>query len=361
MEAGNRELGRLGDLPQCAKGSPPIYPFGVLPAVVPRLSRSSGVKPRLLLVDDHRGVLDRVSTLLSSDFDVVGVATDGRQALTRAIDLDPDVIVLDINMPEYHGFRTMRALEQIKSRAPVVFLSMMDTPEEISEAFRCGGRGFVVKTRMANDLASAIDQVLAGRLFAPALPSMLGLAEGGGHATQLYGDSITCLDGLEAFFDMALRRGDATCLIAPADLREGLALRLQGRGWNVTGAEGHGRYLEIDTADALTRVMRDGLPDRCVLTEMVAELEDYRRAEAAPRVTIWGNMAGFLIADGNLEGALAMERRWHDATDGLQIYTVCGYPASCFNGRHPDLWSASCAVHSAVCHASSLRARRPLM
>ena len=302
-----------------------------------------------------------MSALLSSDFDVVGVATDGRQALTRAIDLDPDVIVLDINMPEYHGFRTMRALEQIKSRAPVVFLSMMDTPEEISEAFRCGGRGFVVKTRMANDLASAIDQVLAGRLFAPALPSMLGLAEGGGHTTQLYGDSSNCLDGLEAFFDMALRRGDATCLIAPADLRDGLAVRLRGRGWDVTGAEGHRRYLAIDTCDALTRIMRDGLPDRCVLTEIVAELEDYRRAEAAQRVTVWGNMAGFLIADGNLEGALAMERRWHDATDGLPIYTVCGYPASCFNGRHPDLWSASCAVHSAVCHASSLRARRPLM
>ena len=133
MNRGNQDLGQLGDLPQCARGSPTIYPVGVLPTVVPRLPRSSGKKPRVLLVDDHRGVLDRVSTLLASDFDVVGVATDGRQALSRAIDLDPDAIVLDINMPEYHGFRTMRALEQIKSRAPVVFLSMMDTPEEISE------------------------------------------------------------------------------------------------------------------------------------------------------------------------------------------------------------------------------------
>lgn len=359
MNRGNH-LGQLGDLPQCARGSPPIYPVGVLPAVVPRLPRSSGKKPRVLLVDDHRGVLDRVSTLLASDFDVVGVATDGRQALSRAIDLDPDAIVLDINMPEYHGFRTMRALEQIKSRAPVVFLSMMDTPEEISEAFRCGGRGFVVKTRMANDLAAAIEQVLAGRLFAPALPSMLGLAEGGGHTTQLYGDPATCLDGLEAFFDMALRRGDATCLIAPAELREGLPLRLQRRGWNISGADGHGRYLELDTASAVARIIRDGLPDRSVLAEIVAELEDYRRAEAAPRVTVWGNIAGFLIAGGNLEGAIAMESRWHEATDGLPIYTVCGYPASCFNGRH-HLWSDACAVHSAVCHASSLRARRPLM
>lgn len=308
----------------------------------------------MLLVDDHRGVLDRVSTLLSDRFDVVATATDGRQALDSVRDVDPDAIVLDINMPGFDGFQTMRALERAQSRAPVVFLSMMDAAEEIGEAFRRGGRGFVVKTRMSYDLASAIDQVLGGRLFAPSLTSLSRLTEGGGHATQLYGEGESCLDGLEAFFDLALRRGDATCLIAPADLREGLAVRLRGRGWNIGGLEGHTRYLEIDAADALSRVVRNGLPDVRVLAEIGVELESYRRAAAASRVTIWGNMAGYLIADGNVEGAMAMEQRWHDMSRGLPFFTVCGYQVSCFTGGVPDLWSTTCAPHFAVTHASNL-------
>jgi AmiR/NasT family two-component response regulator len=71
---------------------------------LPRFVRSSGApKPRVLLVDDHRDILDRVSALLVDDFDVAGLATDGRQALDLARQVDPDVIVLDINMPGLDG------------------------------------------------------------------------------------------------------------------------------------------------------------------------------------------------------------------------------------------------------------------
>src|SRR5678816_1271123 len=126
-----------------------IYPDAV---TVPRL-RPDGVKPRVFLVDDHRGVLNRVSALLAHECDVVGTATDGRQALDAVRALDPDAIVLDINMPGLNGFQTMQALEQAQSRTPVVFLSLIDADEEIREAFRRGGRGYVVKTRMADDLS----------------------------------------------------------------------------------------------------------------------------------------------------------------------------------------------------------------
>jgi CheY-like chemotaxis protein len=64
----------------------------------------------VLLVDDHRGVLDRVSSLLSDDFDVVGLFTDGGQAVDAAPTLAPDVIVLDINMPGLDGFNAAGAI-----------------------------------------------------------------------------------------------------------------------------------------------------------------------------------------------------------------------------------------------------------
>ena len=321
---------------------------------VPRF-RPDGAKPRVFLVDDHRGVLDRVSALLSHDYDVVGTATDGRDALDSIRTADPDAVILDVNMPGLSGFQTMRALEQSQSRARVVFLSMMDADDEIREAFRCGGRGYVVKTRMYGDLGSAIDQVLAGRQFAPTLTSMLTLTDGGGHAMQLYGETGPFLDELEAFFDLSLRRGDATCIIGPADIRDGLASRLQVHGWDVGRLGGHRRYLEADAAESLHRFMRNGLPDAGILASIVEELDQYRRAEsqsASSRLTIFGNMATCLIGDGNVEAALALERTWHELTQHLPFFTVCGYLTSSFSDD--VAYSHVCGAHSAINHSNNI-------
>jgi len=321
---------------------------------VPRF-RPDGAKPRVFLVDDHRGVLERVSALLSHDYDVVGTATDGRDALDSIRTADPDAVILDVNMPGLSGFQTMRALEQSQSRARVVFLSMMDADDEIHEAFRCGGRGYVVKTRMYGDLGSAIDQVLAGRQFAPTLTSMLKLADGGGHAMQVYGETGPFLDELEAFFDLALRRGDATCIIAPLDIREGLAERLQVRGWDVGGLGGQTRYLAVDAFESLNRFMRDGRPDTSLLATIAAEVDEYRRAQsrsALSRLTIFGNMSACLIADGYVDGARLLERTWDQLTRDLPFFTVCGYHTSCFSDDVPDVWSNACAPHSAISHSN---------
>src|SRR5215471_13938965 len=140
------------------------------PARLPRPAGDS--KPRLLLVDDHPGVLSGLTTMLAHDFDVAGVAASGHQALEMARRVAPDVIVLDINMPGLNGFQTLEALERAGTRAPAVFLSMMNGDEFISEAFRSGGRGYVVKSRAACQLASALDHVLNGRLFVPTLTAM---------------------------------------------------------------------------------------------------------------------------------------------------------------------------------------------
>ena len=90
----------------------------------------AGRKPRVLLVDDHRRFLDTVSAILSPDFDVVGVATDGAQAVDSAARLNPDVIVMDVQMPGLDGFQTLRAIKQSGLRdTPSVFLSMHDADE----------------------------------------------------------------------------------------------------------------------------------------------------------------------------------------------------------------------------------------
>ncbi len=324
---------------------------------VPRLvPESAGSKPRVLLVDDHRTVLERVSEILSDDFDLAGLATDGRQGVDTAAQSDPDVIVLDINMPVMDGFQTFRALEQAGSRAPVVFLSMVDDEEHVNEAFRCGGRGYVLKSQIMRDLPSALNHALLGRTFVPSLSILSRVAENGGHAMQLHGDAKSFLDGLAGFFDLALRRGDATCVIAPADVREGLAARLQRRGWDVGAAHGLDRYLVFDAAEALHRFMRDGLPDPARLAEIVTELDRYRTTagSTSSRLTIFGNMSMLLSADGNPEAAIALEGLWSRLTQDLPFLTVCGYSTSCFHHAEPHLYPHVCAAHWVVSHTSDL-------
>jgi CheY-like chemotaxis protein len=336
------------------------YYGGKVPTIhrLPRIVRSNDIaKPRVLLVDDHPGVLDRVAALLENDFHVVGTASDGRQALDSLRHIDPDAIVLDINMPGLDGFQTMRALEQAGSRAPVVFLSLLHTEELVSEALRCGGQGYVVKSLMTRDLASALDQVLLGRRFVPSLTPLLELAPLTGHAMQIHSDIDTFIDGLAAFFDQALRRGDATCVIAQARVRDGLEDRLRVRGWDVGGPAGHKRYLAIDVHGALRGFMRNGLPDAFLMSELASELDRYRGAvaeDATSRLTIFGNMVVPLLAAGNAQAAMALESIWNRVTHDLPFFTLCGYPASCFSPDEPDLWDRACAEHSAVSPASDL-------
>jgi CheY-like chemotaxis protein len=310
----------------------------------------------VLLVDDHQGVLDRASSMLADTFEVVGAVTDGRQALEIARRLAPDAIVIDINMPGLDGFETMRELELAGSRAPVVFLSLMEDDEHNVEAFRRGGRGYVVKSRMLRDLPIALDQVLLARRFPSSLPSLHQIDNEGGHAMHLYGDAHSFVHDVGALLDAALRRGDATCLIATAEVCDGVTGHLRGRGWDVGASGTFNRYRAIDAHAALDGLIRDGLPDAARLAAIVDELDEYRRTVAGPSscLTSSGNLSASLLAAGNLPGAQALEHLWDSLTKGRPFFTVCGYSTSCFGRDAADAWPMVADEHSAMCLGSEL-------
>jgi hypothetical protein len=258
-------------------------------------------------------------------------------------------------MPGLDGFQTFRALEQSGlPPTPTVFLSMHDADDFVAAAFKFGGRGYVLKSRAASDLVSAIDQALRGRLFVPSVTSLLRLSNGGLHAMHLHAGVESLLDNLAAFCDLALRRGDATCIIATEPIREGIGDRLRDRGWNVGGPSGHARYRAIDAAAALNRFMRNGQPDADRLAEIAAELDEYRLAvaeRASSRLVIFGNMVSLLIAQGLDSAAVALESQWNRLTQGLPFLTLCGYETSCFHEGVPNLWPGVWAEHAALSHA----------
>ena len=122
-------------------------------------------KIRVLLADDHGGVLDTVARLLVPEFDVVGAVTDGNGLLSAAERLKPDVVIVDISMPILNGIEAVRRLKQSGSQARVVFLTVHESPDYVHAALATGALGYVVKPRLGVDLNVAIKEVHAGRSY----------------------------------------------------------------------------------------------------------------------------------------------------------------------------------------------------
>jgi len=124
-------------------------------------------KPRVLLADDHPGIIDKLSQLLSLDFEVVGVVGDGAAAVAAVARLHPDIVVMDISMPVMAGIQAMREIRKMGVDSKIVVLSALDDPAYITCTFESGGSGYVLKSRMNSDLVFALREVLAGRMLQP--------------------------------------------------------------------------------------------------------------------------------------------------------------------------------------------------
>lgn len=127
--------------------------------------------PRIVLADDKKEVLRTVALVLGSRFNVIGTAENGRDAVNLAINLFPDVVVLDISMPVMNGIQAARRLKELHSPARVVFLTVQADPDFVEAALSVGALGYVLKESLATDLVHAIWEVLQGNIFtSPSLP-----------------------------------------------------------------------------------------------------------------------------------------------------------------------------------------------
>lgn len=119
---------------------------------------------RIVIADDHPVVRFGVRNMLSSDagFEVVGEAEDGDIAITQTLEHDPDILLLDLQMPRLPGLETMRAIMSKSPGVKIVLLTSTITTQQIIEALQIGARGIVLKDSVAGDLAQAIRAVAGG-------------------------------------------------------------------------------------------------------------------------------------------------------------------------------------------------------
>src|SRR4051794_847810 len=119
-------------------------------------------RSRILIADEHRLIAEACESLLEAEFDVVGVVSDGRALLHCAAEMNPDVVILDIAMPQLNGLDAGEYLKQKNRAIKLVFLTANTSPAVAAEAFRRGASGYVLKNSSADELRVTIRRVLRG-------------------------------------------------------------------------------------------------------------------------------------------------------------------------------------------------------
>jgi DNA-binding NarL/FixJ family response regulator len=315
------------------------------------LQPRTSARPRVVLADDHPTFLKWVSRFLEGSCDIVGLAADGRQALDLNRRLRPEVVVLDVTMPELDGFETLEHLRRDSPETRVVFLTMHGDDEFVAAAINGGALGYVVKSRIASDLITAIEYARAGRVFVPCLSS-LAKVPGVHHALQVHADDRHHLDTVSDLVATTLRSGDPVVIVATEATRAGITHRLQARHLTVSALLERGQYLEHDSPAILSQMVRDGRLDRERLRESADAFDQFRLGApsgSGGRLTVVSDVAISLCRNGDFGAALDLERFWNELTRALPFFTVCSYPTECFETPAArDQLSRICAEHSAV-------------
>lgn len=122
---------------------------------------------RIIIVDDHPMVAEGIEALLEGfdDICVVDVLSDGEQAIAKATELQPDVILMDLNMPKVNGLSATEIILENAPNTKILILSMHDNPEYISTALNHGAMGYILKDVPTEEIKSAIDAVLTGQRY----------------------------------------------------------------------------------------------------------------------------------------------------------------------------------------------------
>lgn len=123
------------------------------------------IRPRVVLADDHNEILQAETALLKPHFDVIGVAHDGASLVEEVERLHPDVVVLDITMPQMGGIDALRKLIGSGCEAKFVVLTVHSEEEFVKACLEEGARGFVWKARMKGHLIAAVYAALEGQPY----------------------------------------------------------------------------------------------------------------------------------------------------------------------------------------------------
>jgi DNA-binding NarL/FixJ family response regulator len=331
---------------------------------------------QVLVVDDFGPWRRFVSSMLQEQprLQIVGETSDGLEAVQKARELQPDLILLDIGLPKLNGIEAARRIRELSPKPTILFLSENRSLDFVEEALRTGAGGYVVKSDAAGELLSAVEAVLEGKQFVSASLAAKDLAhpedeptaQGGvvlpfppqivsiarRHEVEFYSDDRLFLDEVTQFIGAALQAGDAAIVVATESHREGLLPRLQAHGVDIAAVIEQGKYIAVDVAGAVSTFMIDGKLDPVrylnLFRNLIATVADGAKGEQA-RVAVFGESVHLLWAEGNPEAAIQVEKLANQLAEEHGVDILCGYGLSKVqSGMDNQTFQRICAEHSAV-------------
>ena len=315
---------------------------------------------RILVVDDFEPFRRFIrSTLVKKPaFRVIGEASDGLEAVQKADELQPDLILLDIGLPGLNGIAAARRMRRLSPQSKIVFLSQESSAEVVQEALNLGALGYVVKTHAGSALLAAVNAVLLGGPFISqgvsgykygdaadvlgpdrrcreALPSRVPRQADStrGHEVAFYSDDAALVVGFCHFVEQALNAGKAVIVVSTESHRTSLLERLHKQGVDIVPAVEQGRYFALDVTYVLSTFMANDLPDPGRLPEIVDALiaAAARATQGQPsRVAVCGETASILWAQGKADAAIQVEQLCNRLTKQHGMDILCGFSLSSF-------------------------------
>lgn len=131
--------------------------------------RSMNSELRIFIVDDNANHSTGIKQLLElqSGYSVVGISTNGDDAIKRLKNMDVDLVLMDMNMPELDGVAAIQQIVAVKPNMKILTLTGYDDPDLIFRAMRAGAKGYILKTMVTSQLIAAIEEVIAGKVYLP--------------------------------------------------------------------------------------------------------------------------------------------------------------------------------------------------
>ena len=296
---------------------------------------------RILVVEDHRPFRRLICKALQrrAEFQTIEAA-DGLEALQKADELPPDLILLDINLPKLHGFEVAQRIRRLAPHAKLLFLSQESSSDIVRKALSLGAHGYIRKLSAGTDLLPAIDAVLGGQRFVSSGLAFTETAETAAphrHEILFCSDDAAVVDGFTHFIAAALNAGDAAIVLVTESHRAPLLQGLRTQHVDIEGAIERGTYLSFDA---------DVAPDPVRFLEAINGVREAaaKAGKTHPRVAFCGERAGRLWAAGRTAEAVQLEQFCSELAHDVDI--LCAYPVP--YTTNDQALTRICAEHTAV-------------
>jgi len=334
---------------------------------------------RVLVVDDNEPYRRFICSTLGKrpELHIVCEVSDGLEAVQKAEELHPDLILLDIGLPSLNGIEAARRIRKLSPESKILFVSQETSADAVREALRLGAHGYIVKTDARRELLEGVDAVLRGGQFVGRRFSGHDFARASDdgaskefrtngsfallqqnteiayrHEVRFYADDECFLDSFTQFIEAALNAGNAVIVVATESHRDRLLQRLHAHGLDIAAAIAQGRYIARDAAENASTVMVNGLPDPGKFLEVTGDLiaEAAKAAKVKPaRVAVCGECGPLLWALGKAKAAIQLEHLWDEIAKSHDLAVLCAYPLDSFQGGAGSrTFERICAEHTAV-------------